>query len=389
MEDLSKKRNRIREIFRETYGREPRLFRAPGRVNFIGEHTDYNEGFVLPFAIDRETLVAGTPRSDTRINIRALDVNDSITFDLRDAGIKRRGNWVDYVEGTVRCLQKRVDLRNGADIIFTSTVPIGAGLSSSAALEVSTGYAILFLNGLEVDRRELAFAAQEAEHEFVGARTGIMDQFTSVFGAHGHALLLDCRSVEAVPIPLETEGAALIVCDTKVKHRLASSEYNTRRAECEKGVELLSRDLSGIKSLRDVTLEDFESYERKLPEPIRRRCRHVITENIRTQKAAEALINADLSAAGELMFQSHASLRDDFEVSCAELDTLVEIAGKTEGVFGARITGGGFGGCTINLVEEAVLEGFQNNIPREYAAKFGFEPDIYVVHPSDGASEIT
>jgi galactokinase len=389
MEDLSPKRNRIREIFRNAYGREPRVFRAPGRVNFIGEHTDYNEGFVLPFAIDRETLMAGASRSDTKINIRALDVNDSITLDLREAGVKRRGNWVDYVEGTVRCLQKRFDLRNGADIIFTSTVPIGAGLSSSAALEVSMGYAILSVNGLEVDGRELAFAAQDAEHEFVGARTGIMDQFTSVFGRHEHALLLDCRSVEAAPIPLKSEGAALIVCDTRVKHRLASSEYNTRRAECEEGVELLSRDLSGIRSLRDVTLEDFQTYEKDLPENISRRCRHVITEDIRTQAAAEALVNADLSAAGELMFQSHASLRDDYEVSCPELDTLVETARKIPGVYGARMTGGGFGGCTVNLIEDTALEGFKDNIRREYAAKFGFAPDIYVVRPSDGASEIT
>jgi galactokinase len=389
MEDLSSKRSQIREVFREAYGREPRLFRAPGRVNFIGEHTDYNEGFVLPFAIDRETLMAGTPRHDTKISIRALDVDDSITFDLRDAGVKRRGNWVDYVEGTIRCLQKRVDLRNGADIIFTSTVPIGAGLSSSAALEVSMGYAVLSLNGLEIDRRELAFAAQEAEHEFVGARTGIMDQFTSVFGAHGHALLLDCRSVEAEPIPLEIDGAMLVVCDTKITHRLASSEYNTRRAECEKGVELLSRDLPEVKSLRDVTLEDFQTHGKDLPENISRRCRHVITENIRTQAAAEALINADLSAAGELMFQSHASLRDDYEVSCPELDTLVETAGKARGVYGARMTGGGFGGCTVNLIEEAALEGFRDNVAREYAMKFGFEPDIYVVRPSGGVSEIT
>jgi galactokinase len=389
MEDLSEKRSWVREVFREQHGREPRVFRAPGRVNFIGEHTDYNEGFVLPFAIDRETLMAGAPRPDTKINLRALDVNDSITFDLRDAGVKRRGNWVDYVEGTVRCLQKRFDLQIGADIIFTSTVPIGAGLSSSAALEVSMGYAILSLNGLEVDRRELAFAAQEAEHEFVGARTGIMDQFTSVFGARGHALLLDCRSVEATPVPLEIEGTALVVCDTKVRHRLASSEYNTRRAECEKGVELLSRELSGITSLRDVTLENFQIYEKELPENIGRRCRHVITENIRTRSAAEALINADLPAAGKLMFQSHTSLRNDYEVSCPELDTLVETARKTDGVYGARMTGGGFGGCTVNLIEERAVEGFKNNIRREYAAKFGFEPDIYVVRPSDGATEIT
>lgn len=386
---MSEKRSWIRKVFRETHGRNPRLFRAPGRVNFIGEHTDYNEGFVLPFAIDRETLMAGTPRPDTMINIRALDVNDSISFDLRDPAVKRRGSWVDYVEGTVRCLQKRFDLQNGADIIFASTVPSGAGLSSSAALEVSMGYAILSLNGLEVDRGELVFAAQQAEHEFVGARTGIMDQFTSVFGAQGHALLLDCRSVDETLIPLEIEGAMLVVCDTKVQHKLASSEYNTRRAECEKGVELLSRDLPGIKSLRDVTLKDFEQCEKGLPEPIGRRCRHVITENIRTQEAASALRNCDLPGAGSLMFGSHLSLRNDYEVSCPELNTLVEIAGTIDGVYGARMTGGGFGGCTVNLIKAEVLEDFRRNIRRGYNEKFGFAPEIYVVHPSDGASEIT
>ncbi len=378
----------IKNKFTEIYKTEPRIFRAPGRVNLIGEHTDYNEGFVLPFAIDREFSVAGAAREDSKINVHALDVGEFFAFDLTDEPIKRRGNWIDYVEGVIRSLQKRFDFSRGANLMFSSTVPIGAGLSSSAALEVSVGFALLALNEIEIDREKLAFAAQEAEHEFVGIRSGIMDQFASVFGKENHALLLDCRSLEIRQIPLEIGDSVIAVCDTKVKHELASSEYNTRRRECETGVEILRGKLPEIKSLRDVGETDFEKFQHLLPEIIGKRCRHVITENARTTAAAENLENGDLEKVGRLMFASHESLRDDYEVSSAELDFLVEIARKTAGVFGARMTGGGFGGCTVNLLKREVFEEFQSRITQEYSEKFGFEPEIYLFRASDGASEI-
>jgi galactokinase len=367
----------------------PRLFRAPGRINLIGEHTDYNEGFVLPFAIDRQALVAGAARSDTLVNIHALDIKESATFDLQEPAVRKRGQWIDYIEGTIRCLQKRYSLTNGADLVFSSTVPIGAGLSSSAALEISTGLAILSLNKIEIDGKELAFAAREAEHEFVGVRTGIMDQFASMFGRKDHALLLDCRSLEITYIPLKTAGAAFVICDTKIKHQLASSEYNKRRAECEKSVGILREKLPGIESLREVTAEDLERFGHILPENLRRRCRHVINENSRTLAAADCLRNADLGRLGQLMFLSHDSLRYDYEVSCPELDALVETARRVKGVYGARMTGGGFGGCTINLVEETAVEEFRESVNRIYSEKFGFAPGIYTLEAGEGASEIT
>ncbi len=375
----------LTEKFTKIHNRQPRIFRAPGRVNLIGEHTDYNEGFVLPFAIDRETLVAGAVRDDTKINFHALDVDESFTLDLRDEPIKQRGNWRDYAEGIVRCLQKRFEITHGADFVFSTSIPIGAGLSSSAALEVSIGFALLALNDLEIDRKELAFAAQEAEHDFVGIRSGIMDQFASAFAEERHALLLDCRSLEIEQIPLNLGDAVIAVCDSRVKHELASSEYNTRRKECETGVEILRAILSNIKSLRDVNADTLEF----LPDnTIKKRCRHVVSENARTLAAAENLKQNDLEKVGRLMFESHESLRDDYEVSCAELDFLVETAREIEGVFGARMTGGGFGGCTVNLLKLKSFAKFESEIKQKYLEKFTVEPEIYLFHPSNGASEI-
>jgi galactokinase len=381
--------NSLKNSFREIFGREPRLFRAPGRVNLIGEHTDYNEGFVLPFAIDRATFVAGARREgDTKINVHALDVGEVFSFDLRDEAGRRRGRWIDYVEGAARCVEKRFAPISGADLVFSSSVPIGAGLSSSAALEVSIGFALLALSGIEIDRKELAFAAQEAEHEFVGIRTGIMDQFASVLCEEDHALLLDCRSLETRQILLDIGDAVIAVCDTRVKHELASSEYNARRLECEAGVEILQKKLPEIKSLRDVGEADFVRFQDLLPESVRRRCRHVITENDRTLGAVENLEKGDLETVGRLMRRSHESLRDDYEVSSIELDALVEIALGVEGVFGARMTGGGFGGCTVNLLKGGAFAEFESRINRKYSERFGFEPEIYLFRASGGASEI-
>lgn len=382
---------KLSKDFRDRFSGDPRLFRAPGRVNLIGEHTDYNDGFVMPFAIDRHVVVAGKLRGDSLVNVRANDLREDANFDLLSPPVKRRGSWLDYVEGGIRCVAHRAGVKlRGADLIITSTVPIGAGLSSSAAIETAVGYAVLSLNDIELDPKELALASQQAEHEFVGIRSGIMDQFASVFGRKGNAMLLDCRSlvIDYIPLPSEDEVAVAVI-DTKVKHNLASSEYNTRRGECEKGVEILRSHLPEINSLRDVTPDDLNRLEHQLPEPIRSRCRHVVFENKRTLSAAKAFRSSDFVEAGELMSASHRSLSDDYEVSSVELDFLVEIAGGVRHVYGARMTGGGFGGCTVNLVSAGSVEELRSVTTSEYAKRFGFQPDFYIFQAATGASELT
>ena len=382
-------RGTMRRAFRERFGREPRMFRAPGRVNLIGEHTDYNGGFVLPLAIERETLVAAAVRADRRIIAHSVNLDERAEFDLDEPGERRRGIWLDYVEGMARSLESRGALLRGAELLILSDVPPGAGLSSSAALEVSVGLALATLAGTEVDGVELALAGQQAEHDYVGTMCGIMDQFVAALGRAGHALLIDCRTLEATPVPLDTRETAIVICDSRVNHELSSSEYNTRRAECERGVKLLREFLPGIKQLRDVSAEEFEQYESRLPEPVRRRCRHVVRENERTLRAADALRRGDLAEVGRLMRRSHESLRDDYEVSCAELDLLAETAWAFgEGVVGSRMTGGGFGGSTVSLVRRAALEDFKQAITTEYQKAKGFAPAVYVTDAGDGAGEL-
>jgi galactokinase len=380
----------LRLAFRRQFGREePRLFAAPGRVNLIGEHTDYNEGFVLPMAIDRTTVVAAKANDGRRVRVHSLNLNETAEFDLDDAGPKRRGRWLDYVEGVAQALEARGLALRGADILLSSDVPVGAGLSSSAALEISVGSALLGVSGVELSKVELALAGQQAEHDYVGIKCGIMDQLVVACGSKGRALLIDCRSLEMSLIPLDTSSTAIAICDTRVKHELSSSEYNTRRAECERGVEMFRRWLPGIRSLRDVSLSDFRAHEEQLPEPIRSRCRHVVTENARTLRAADALRADDFGEMGRLMRESHDSLRDDYEVSCRELDVLVEIASSVDGVLGARMTGGGFGGCTVNLLGREALGTFQEQVAAEYNKATGKPPTIYISDPADGAREIT
>jgi galactokinase len=380
----------VRDAFRELFGdAQPRLFRAPGRVNLIGEHTDYNDGFVLPMAIDRETIVAAKATDTRRVRVRSLNVNETLEIDLDNPGPKQRGIWLDYVEGVAQSLEARGFRLRGADMVIESNVPAGAGLSSSAALEISVGVALLSVSEIEVDKLALALSGQQAEHVYVGTKCGIMDQLVAACALEGHALLVDCRSLEMTQIRLDTSGTAIVICDTRVKHELSSSEYNRRREECERGVQILAEVLPGIRALRDVSFVDFQTHEERLPQPIRARCRHVITENARTLNAADALRAGDLDAMGRLMLKSHESLRDDYEVSCAELDTLVEIAVSVEGVYGARMTGGGFGGCTVNLVRRSALEKFQEKVAAEYNKATGVNPLIYISEPGDGASEIT
>ena len=366
---------------------ETRIFRAPGRVNLIGEHTDYNDGFVMPAALDLSTWVRISPLENRRLQIFSENFNEQVEIDLDDQKLSARGHWSDYPVG-VAVMFERVGYRlRGARLEIRSDVPIGSGLSSSAAIEVATACALTANSGLQVERRELARLCQRAENEFVGARVGIMDQFISLFGKEQRALLLDCRSLDFELLPLP-DNVRLIICNTMVKHELASSAYNERREQCEAGVKHLSKFLPDITALRDVTFAQLEKFGSDLPDVIYRRCRHVITENARVLTAAEALQRRDLNSFGELMAESHLSLRDDYEVSCRELDLMVELARQIEGVYGSRMTGGGFGGSTVNLVDDKNVEEFRRQVTERYEGITKLQPEIYACHSSNGAEEV-
>jgi galactokinase len=299
----------------------------------------------------------------------------------------RRGQWSDYVQGVAVILQQTSHPVRGAHLLIHSEVPIGSGLSSSAAIEVATGLALLGNSGEQLDRLQLARLCQRAENEFVGARCGIMDQFTACFGEAGHALLLDCRSLEYRSLPVPA-GVELVICDSGVRHELAAGEYNARRAECEAGVRLLARHRPQVRALRDATLDDLERHRTELGDTVYRRCRHVVSENARVLQAADSLQRGDLRGFGHLMAESHRSLRYDFEVSCTELDLLVELAAGREGVYGARMTGGGFGGCTVNLVAAENVPDFRAAIAAAYQRATGRGVKIYVSEAASGAEEV-
>ncbi len=365
----------------------PRTFRAPGRVNLIGEHTDYNDGFVMPAAIDFSVFVRVWPREDRKLEIRSENFDDEIEFDLDAPNPEPRHHWSDYAVGVAVMIERAGHRLRGAHLQIRGEVPVGSGLSSSAAVAVATACALVANSHLTIGRRELALLCQKAENEFVGARVGIMDQFVAYFGLAQRALLLDCRLLEFRLLPLP-DTVNLVICNTMVKHALASGAYNERRAECEAGVRYLARFLPNVKALRDVDLEQLERFGRDLPAVVYRRCRHVITENARVLAAAEALEQHDLNRFGELMDESHRSLRDDYDVSSRELNLMVELARRVEGVYGARMTGGGFGGCTVNLVDAGHVEQFKQSVPKEYLRITALRPEIYVCGPANGAEEI-
>lgn len=365
----------------------PRTFRAPGRVNLIGEHTDYNDGFVMPAAIDLSAYARIWPREGRKLQIRAENFDEQIEFHLDEPHPAARGHWSDYVIGVAIMLERAGHRLRGAFLQISGDVPVGSGLSSSAAVEVATACALTGNSNLKIDRRELALLCQKAENEFVGARVGIMDQFVALFGETRRALLLDCRSLDFKLLPLP-DTVNVVICNTMVKHALASSAYNERRAQCEAGVEGLAQHLSGVKALRDVTLEQLEQFGHELSDIVYRRCRHVITENARVLSAAAALEKDDVASFGELMDESHRSLRDDYEVSSRELNLMVELALRLPGVFGARMMGGGFGGSTVNLVDVNYVEMFKNVVAREYERIQQLKPEIYVCEASSGAEEI-
>jgi len=368
----------------------------------IGEHTDYNDGFVMPAAIGFHARVSIAPRPDRKVVIHSENYSEQVEFDLDRLPATRAGHWSDYAIGVVKMLERSGKNLGGANLLVDGNVPQGAGLSSSASIEVAVGYALLDLahqesdpykidgrkiDGRKIDRTKLALLCQQAENEFVGARCGIMDQFVACHGERGQALLLDCRSFEYRQLALP-DDAALAICNTMVKHSIAKGEYNQRRAECEAGARALSKNLANVRALRDVTPEDLEAYGRELPDVVLRRCRHVVGENARVLEAAAALERRDLQAFGKLMLESHRSLRDDFEVSCPELDLMVELAEQAEGVYGTRMTGGGFGGCTIALVRAACVEAFQQTVQKGYERATGCKPEIYICSAADGVGEV-
>ncbi|MBN1351200.1 galactokinase [candidate division KSB1 bacterium] len=378
----------INEKFGLLFSSKPRIFQAPGRVNLIGEHTDYNDGFVFPIALERRTTAAMIRRDDRKLEIWSENMGESIAIDLNDNSSKRN-HWSDYVAGVAAIMEKSGMTLSGANIYLESDVPVGSGLSSSAALEVSTALGLAAIHGIEIDKISLAKLCQRAENEFVGMKCGIMDQFIACHGEHNKALLLDCRSLDFQMIELPLQNALFVVCNTMVKHELGASEYNKRRSECEEAVQILSQHIPGVQSLRDISISQFTQHAAKLPPVVRNRTRHVITETQRVLDAIEALKNDDLAEFGELMNASHNSLQADYEVSCTELDTMVEIARSIDGTLGARMTGGGFGGCTVNLVLEDQVDSFCSIIQQRYQHKFNRMPDIYISAPSHGMREIS
>ncbi|HTF32293.1 MAG TPA: galactokinase [Myxococcota bacterium] len=377
----------LRDRFQRLFGGEARLFRAPGRVNLIGEHTDYNDGFVLPAAIDFQTFSAAARRKDRCLRIHSENLGETVTFDFGEGAPRRRGHWSDYPLGVAATLARDGHALTGADLLLYGEVPPGAGLSSSAALEVATALALIAVAGLELRPIETARLCQRAENEFVGTLCGIMDPFVSRLAQAGHALLIDCRALEgrAVPIP---DAVRLVICNSGVRHALASGEYNARRAQCEQGVRALAEVNPRVRALRDATLETLEENRGRIPPVVFARCHHVVSENQRTLEAAAALERRDLAALNPLMAASHASLRDAYEVSCRELDVLVDAAAPLEGVFGARMTGGGFGGCTVNLVRADAVPAFREGVTQAFERATGRKPKIYESSAAAGASEL-
>ncbi|MBN1889636.1 MAG: galactokinase [Thermoflexales bacterium] len=372
---------RLTSAFSRRIGARPALVaRAPGRVNLIGEHTDYNSGFVLPMAIDRDVCIAARARRDRTVRLLSLDFDQQDQFQL-DA-IQRVGQavtWGDYVRGVAKVLQEAGYGLRGADMAISGNVPAASGLSSSAAIELATTSAFRALNELELDPVQAARLAQRAENTFVGVQCGIMDQFIASLGKANHALLIDCRSLEFRPVPLPV-GVSVVIAHTGVRRGLSSSEYNTRRSQCEAGAWQL-----GVDTLRDVSIETFEARKGELPPDVAARCQHVVYENARVLQSVEALERGDLESFGQLMIESHASLRDLYEVSCAELDAMVEIACQVPGCIGARLTGAGFGGCAVAMARDEAVVDLVATIQRDYPARNGKTPEVYLCQAADGA----
>ena len=373
-------RDAVVRAFTDRFGEAPALVaRAPGRVNLIGEHTDYNDGFVLPMAIDRAVWIALRPSEDGVVRVHSLDFGETQTFELAHLASHGSG-WIEYVQGMAWVMCKRTRRLHGWEGVTAGDVPIGAGLSSSAALELATARAFAGVSGLPWDAREMALAAQTAENQWVGVMCGIMDQMISASGEAGHALLIDCRSLETRSVPLPP-GTAVVILDTSTRRGLVDSAYNDRRAACEEAAATL-----GVEALRDIGVEELEARGSVLEPLIHRRARHVVTENARTLEAAEAMERGDAAHMGALMNASHASLRDDFEVSRRELDAMVELAQAHPACHGARMTGAGFGGCAVALVRREDADAFARAVAAAYGERTGLTPRLYVCSATAGAS---
>jgi galactokinase len=377
----------VAERFRRHFPGKPRLVVSPGRVNLIGEHTDYNEGFVLPGATDKAVVFAVAPRSDGLCHFVSRDFDQEFRF---ESGQFHRSplRWPDYLQGVLDQFVKAGHPIRGLNCVFGGDIPIGAGMSSSAAIEGGLAFAVNALFGLGLDSLTLVRMAQKAENEFVGVRCGIMDQFINIFGRARSLLKIDCRTLEFEAVPFERDDLRVVISDTLVRRELASSEYNVRRGQCEAGVKVLGAHDPSVRSLRDVTLDLLRDHRAELDPVVYKRCEYVVRENIRVTEACAALARNDFAVFGGLMNLSHAGLRDDYEVSSAELNALVEAARRVPGVLGSRMMGAGFGGCTISLVEAGAVPEFETRVSREYEAETGRPPKVHVVRIEAGTHAV-
>lgn len=383
----------LKQKFAEIFGTQqtPRVFCAPGRVNLIGEHTDYNGGHVFPCALSFNTYVAGALRTDGQVRLYSLNFEKTgiITADIQHIAYDKKQDWANYPLGVLAVLLKReYPLHTGVDLLFWGDIPLGAGLSSSASIELATGVAANHLYDLRIPNFELSKIGQEAENKFVGMNSGIMDQFASAMGKKGHAILLDCNTLNYQYAPLDLRGVSILICNTNKPHNLIESKYNERRAQSEHALKQLQSKLP-IHALGELTEEEFEANKQLIQDPVeRKRAKHAVYENRRTLLAAQKLQQGDLKAFGQLMNASHVSLRDDYEVTGQELDAMAEAAWAQPGVLGARMTGGGFGGCVVALVQDEAVEAFKHDVAKLYTARTGYTPDFYVASAEDGAREL-
>jgi galactokinase len=379
---------KVRQVYEQEFSTTPRIFAAPGRVNIIGEHTDYNGGLVLPAAIDKAAYLAVGPAQQGKGRWISVDFNETVEIDFNNI-VKYERSWTSYLLGIIDQFRKLGHEPAAFHAVLASDVPIGAGLSSSAAIETVTSFAINALGGFGLKQLDLALAAQRAEHEYIGLKVGIMDMFASLYGKKDHVIRLDCRSLEHEYFPLELGQYKIVLMDTGVKHELASSEYNIRRQQCEEGVSVLKKHYPDITQLRDVTTEMLENHRSALDPVIYKRCYFVVEENKRVDKVCEALKQGSLDQAGQLLYESHAGLQYDYEVSSKELDLLVKLVKDETFVLGGRMMGGGFGGCTINIIHQDAIEALITRIGPVYKENTGIELHAYEVVTGDGAREIS
>ncbi|WP_247236136.1 galactokinase [Telluribacter sp. SYSU D00476] len=379
--------DRVTNKFVELFGETPRLFRSPGRINLIGEHTDYNQGFVLPASLDKAVFFAITPREDNRVILHAVDLDETYEFTLDDLS-KPDQSWPHYQLAVVDQLAKNGHQIGGFQTAFGGDIPLGAGMSSSAALECCLLFALNELFGLGLDRMSIVRLGQKAENQYVGVQSGIMDQFASVFGKEESVIRLDCRSMDFEYFPFPMEEYLLVLCDTNVKHSLASSEYNTRRQECETGVAIMQKYHPEVQSLRDATPAMVEQHREELGDVIYRRCKYVTEEIVRVQEACELLLQGDLTSFGRKMYETHDGLQHEYEVSCEELDFLVDQTRSNPDVLGARMMGGGFGGCTLNLIKNTAVDAFETQMKEAYRQAFNIDLPCYRVRIMDGTAEV-